>query len=355
MNNFIYLDTLYLNVKYPKLDVFLKWYPLVEGVDYRKLKEGISAGEFVLKGGASLYKFSVCQHDARVFLTDRVDEVVGEKNGSGIWIQLGPKFLIHHITDLHTAIKNLLKEIGVQGEYPISITRLDLAMDLTGVSIRFLNLNEFQNGWVGRSKVSAVHFNSRTGVLETINIGSRKSPVYLRIYDKVAQAIAEGDIEYWRDIWNGFIGDVTRVEWEIKPNDGNFSIDLKEFDKFNGFTIRELLVYLLEWGRLCIPEEEDSNNRRWKESDFWKDIRKRANEWLLGVDIPVSRYGKEFHGISEQYVKQFSGSLSGAIARFGIHGKPSWMNLIDGLDSYGHPQEKIIKRAEQKAAIISKM
>lgn len=355
MNNFINLDTLYLYVKYPKLDVFKKWYSLIEGVDYQKLKAGIPAGEFVLKTGANLYKFSVCQHDARVFLTDRVDELVGENNGSGIWVQLGPKFLVHHVTDLHTAIYSLLDDIGVQGNYPISITRLDLAMDLTGVSIQSLNLNEFQHGWVGRSKVSAVYFNSRTGAMETINVGSRKSSIFLRIYDKVAQSIVDGDIEYWRDIWKGYLGPVTRVEWEIKPKAGNFDLDLKEFDKFDGFSVRSLLVYLLEWGRLCVPDDDDTNNRRWNETDFWKDVRKRAAEWLLGVDVPVSRFGKEFHGISEAYIKQFAGNLSGALARFGTDGKPSWINLLDGLADHGIPQEKIIKKAEQKAAVISRM
>jgi hypothetical protein len=355
MDNFIYVDTLYLNIKYPKLDVYQRWLPLVEGVEFQKLKAGIIAGDFVIKGGASLYKFSVCQHDARVFLTERVDEKVGEKKGAGIWVQLGPKFLIHHITDLHTAIKKLLEEIGVKGDYPINITRLDLAMDLTGFSIQTIKKEELQDGWVGRSKVSSIFFNSRTGLVETINIGSRKSPVYLRIYDKVAQAIAEGDIDYWRDIWKGFIGPVTRVEWEVKPNDGNFGIDLKEFDKFNGFTIRELLIYLLDWGRACIPDLGDSNNRRWKETEFWKEVRERAETWLLGVEIPISRYGKEFHGISDQYITQFTGSLSGAIARFGIHNKPSWINLLDGLESYGQPQEKIIKKAEQKAALFKKL
>jgi hypothetical protein len=355
LNNFIYLDTLYLHVKYPKLDVFKKWYSLVEGTDYQKLKAGIPAGEFVLKNGANLYKFSVCQHDARVFLTDRVDELVGENNGSGIWVQLGPKFLIHHVTDLHTGIKQLLKDIGVKGMYPITITRLDLAMDLTGVSIQSLNLNEFKRGWVGRSKVSSVFFNSRTRAMETINVGSRKSPIYLRIYDKVAQAIEEGDIDYWRDIWKGYLGPVTRVEWETKPKKGKFSLDLKEFDKFDGFSVRSLLVYLLKWGRLCVPDESDRNNRRWNETEFWKDVRKRAEEWLLGVDFPVSRFGKEFHPLSEGYAKQFAGNLSGALARFGDDGKPSWINLFEGLEKFGISQEKINRKAEQKAAVISRM
>ncbi len=86
----IHLDTLYLIVKYPYLDVFKSWYRHAEGIEYRKLKEGIQHGDFVVRNGASCYKFSLWQHDARIFLTDQVDEKVGEGNGSGIrfsWVQ----------------------------------------------------------------------------------------------------------------------------------------------------------------------------------------------------------------------------------------------------------------------------
>jgi hypothetical protein len=354
MDCFVFLDTLYLSVKYPKQDIYQKFFPQIDGVDYRKLKAGIVSGDFVLKGGASLYRFSVCQHDARIFLTDRVDEIVGEGNGSGIWVQLGPKFLIQHINDLHRAVKKLLRDVGVKGDYPIKITRLDLAMDLLGIAISSFKQDDWIDGWVGRSKPSAFHLNSRTGILETINIGSRKSAVFLRIYDKVAQAVKEGDIKYWRDAWKGFSGSVTRIEWEVKPNEGYFGNDLKQFELFSGFALRELLVYLLTWGRLCIPDPDDSNNRRWEETEFWKEVKKCAETWLLGVDWPTSRYGKEFHGVSEHFIKQASGVISSAMARLSVD-EPDLMHMFEELNKYGESLEKINKKAAEKAAIISRM
>jgi hypothetical protein len=96
MNGIIHLDTLYLIVKYPYLDVFKKWFQQIEGIDYRMLKEGIASGDFVIRNGSSCYKYSLWQHDARIFLTDQVDEKVGDGNGSGVWVQLGPKFIIQH-------------------------------------------------------------------------------------------------------------------------------------------------------------------------------------------------------------------------------------------------------------------
>jgi hypothetical protein len=341
-------------VKYPFLDAFKKWYRHAEGVDHRKLKEGILYGDFVVKGGASCYKLSVWQHDARAFFTDQVDEKLGENKGSGIWVQLGPKFLIHNAYNLHSAVKEFLISLGIVGNYPIKINRLDLALDLFSVSMKKQDLSFWQQGWVGRSKVSGVHFNSRTGDLETINIGSRQSAIYVRVYDKVAQAIKEGEIYYWVDIWKEFNGDVTRIEWEIKPSDGNFPKDLQEFELFTGFTVKELLFYLLDWGRLCIPNPLDSNNRRWKDSPLWEQIRSLAEIWANGVNWPLSRYGKEYHGITEGYVNFVSGTISGAMARFGLD-QPSMISMIEGLEKHGHGLENIQKVAAKKAAIISRL
>lgn len=354
MNGVIHLDTLYLIVKYPKLDVFKKWYGLVEHADYRLLKTGIASGDFVIKGGASCYKVSVWQHDARLFFTDQVDEKIGDGKGSGIWVQLGPKFLIHHAMNLHQAIKELLEAVGVVGNYPIKINRLDVAMDLFGVNMQEQDLNLWRDGWVGRSKVSTLHFNSRTGALETINIGARGSAVYLRIYDKVAQAIKDADIIYWMDVWKEYQGTVTRIEWEIKPKDGNFPNDLQDFSLFtSGFTVRELLKYLIDWGRLCIPNSEDSNNRRWQDAPLWKVARDMVTEFSED-DYPISRYGKEYHGISDAYIKFLSGTISGGMARFSLN-DPDLFSLIEGLGKSGHGLEAMQKVAVNKAKIIKRL
>jgi hypothetical protein len=354
MNGIIHLDTLYLIVKYPYLDIFQKWYRYVEGAEYRMLKEGIQHGDFVVKNGASCYKVSVWQHDARIYLTDQVDEKVGEGKGSGMWVQLGPKFLIENIQHLQTAVKELLAAVGVDRDYPIKINRFDIAMDLFGEDMADQELSLWQNGWVGRSKVSDFHFNSRTGKLETIYLGSRKSAIYVRVYDKVAQALKEGDFPYWMDIWKNFIGPVTRIEWEIKPGDGNFYECVQDFSLFNGFAIRETLNYLLDWGRLCIPNPDDSNNRRWKDAPLWEKIRAMAAEFSNGVDWPCSRYGKEYHGISDPYIKFLSGTISGGMARFGLD-NPNMIGLLEGLEENGHSLEVIQKIAVRKAAVLSRL
>jgi hypothetical protein len=355
MEGVIHLDTLYLVIKYPHLDIFENWYRYAMNVDHRKLKEGIVVGDFVVKGGASAYKFSLWQHDARVFLTDQVDDKIGEGKGAGIWVQLGPKFLIHHIYNLHNAVSELISAIGVKRQYPISISRLDLAMDIFDVEMQAQDLNFWRCGWVGRSKVSGIHFSSRTGALETINIGSRKSSIYLRIYDKIAEATKKGDLEYWVDIWKGFEGPVARIEWEVKPRKGNFGKDLQDFYLFTpGFSVIELWNYLLNWGRLCTPNPNDSNNRRWPDAPLWAELRAFAASQAAGVDWPMSRYGKQYQGMSEAYIKFVSGVISGGMARFN-HEDPSVFAMIEGLEKNGESLNKIQNKAEKKAAIISRL
>ncbi len=355
MKYVVSVDTLYLNVKYPRRDVFERWSMVIEGCDSRRLKKGVVEGDFVVRGGSTGYKTSVWSHDIRAFLTDEVDELRGEGLGMGIWVQIGPKFILDHPpgNELGEAVKKFLSEIGVKGEWPIRITRIDVALDLFGVEMANQDIEMWRQGWVGRAGVSRIHFNPNSGKLETINIGSRRSAVYLRIYDKVAQAEADGDILYWRDVWNGYSGPVTRIEWEVKPNKGGFE-EFKDFDKFRQLQIVKLLNYLVEWGRLSIPNPNDSNNRRWEVSDFWKIVVSAAEDWANGIPWPTSRLGKEFKGISEGYLRCVAGNVSGAMARLDPE-NPNLFGMLTIMEDYGLGLPKIQKDADAKAEIIKRL
>lgn len=354
MNAFITLDTLYLHMKYPKRDVFDFWNDFVKHLDKRVLRNGYVVHEFVIKTGACGYALSIWNLDARIFLTDQVDQKCGEGKGMGIWIQLGPKFIIEHGQNLQSSVNDLLDRAGIQGDYPISITRLDMAVDLLGVSMLDQDVNKWSEDWVGRSKLSALFRNSRTGELETIYIGSRRSPVFIRVYDKVAQSLADSDYQYWLDVWGGIEGEVTRIEWEVKPKDGNFSDNLQDFSLFNGFSIRELMNYLIDWGRLCDENPDDSNRRRWPDSHFWADLRVCVGQWSEGINWPTSRLGKSFHGVSPAYLKFVSGTLSGAMARLSEN-NPSMFALFDELNKRGETIESINRKAKMKASIIKRL
>ncbi len=349
------VDTLYLNVKYPRKDVFERWVRVIQGCDSRELKNGVPERDFVVRGGSAGYKVSVWSHDIRAFLTEEVDELRGEGLGMGIWIQIGPKFLLDHPPgkEHREAVREFLFALGVKGDWTTRITRIDIALDLFGVELANQDIEMWRNGWVGRAGVSSSFFNSESGQLETINIGSRRSAIYLRIYDKVAQAKAEGDIFYWRDVWNGYLGPVTRIEWEVKPKRGGFE-ELEDFDKLCESQIVKLLNYLVEWGRLSIPNPNDSNNRRWEVSDFWKSVLAAAEDWADGITLSTSRMGKEFKGITDGYLRGLAGTLSGAMARFTPE-NPNLFNMLSNMDDYGFGLGKIQKDAEAKAEIIKRV
>lgn len=349
------VDTLYLNVKYPRKDVFERWFRVIQGCDSRELKNGVTEGNFVVRGGSIGYKVSVWSHDIRAYLTDEVDELRGEGKGMGIWIQIGPKYLLDHPpgNELRKAVREFLLEIGVKGDWAIRISRIDVALDLFGVELANQNLELWRQGWVGRAGISSTYFNPKSGQLETINIGSRRSAVYLRIYDKIAQAVAEEDIFYWWDVWNNHWDKVTRIEWEVKTKKGGFE-EFEDFNKLCERQIVELLNYLVEWGRLSIPNPNDSNNRRWKVSDFWKIVLSAAEEWADGITWPTSRVGKKFKGISEEYLRIVAGTVSGAMARLTPE-NPSLFNMLTIMEDHGLGLKKIQRDAEAKAEIIKRI
>ncbi|MFV2045258.1 MAG: hypothetical protein ACC700_18750 [Anaerolineales bacterium] len=350
MTGWVGLDSLYLNVKYPKTDVFDRWFQVGKSARYRELSRGIAIGDLVLRGGAGGYRLSVWRGDARAYLTDQVDQVVGEGRGMGIWMQLGPKFLISHWADLHSAVRKWLLLIGVHGKWPIGVTRLDLAVDLPGLQIGESDLELFRNGWVGRSRMSSAFFDPESGELQSIYIGSRRSAVMLRIYDKVAQSESEGDLQYWREIWGGHAGAVTRVEWEVKPKRGGFE-DLVDFKEVAEGSLKAFGIYLLTWGRLCEPEASDTNNRRWNEARLWQEVRKALEDWSDGTSKRLSRQPKVMSGVSEQYLHNLAGHLSGGMARLSV-GRVGLYGLLKGLAKNGIKLDQIEAMAVEKAKVL---
>lgn len=353
MKGWVFLDTIHLNVRYPKTEVFKKWIRTAEQYSFRKKKTGVRVGDLVLRNGASGYKFSLWEYDARAYITDQVDEIVGEGNGMGIWLQFGPKFLTENYHDLKSGINKFIRKLGVMGSWPIRVTRVDIAIDVPNSDMKNQDIKLWRSGWVGRSKLSAAYFNSRTGELETIYIGSPHSAVKMRVYDKVEQARKKGDLGFWQEVWGGHLGSVTRVEWQVKVNKGGFE-SLVDFDSFSEWKIFELLNYLLDWGRLCEPNSNDSNNRRWNFSDFWTEVVQIAAYWADGMVRKINRVSRKTKDISPQYIRFVGGVLSGAMARFSTT-DPNFYNLLDGMDEHGMGIEKILEKAIEKAEVLEKL
>ncbi|MCD4751633.1 MAG: replication initiation factor domain-containing protein [Anaerolineaceae bacterium] len=348
MEIFIHVDTIYINVKYPSRDIYSRWARHVIGVDHRTLKLGINYAKVVIRTGGSGYKLSVWRGDIRAFLTPDTDDNRGIGKGMGIWVQLGPKFILANAGNIQKGVLEFLDLIGVVGEYEISITRLDLAVDVLGLDTRTLKHEEFLLGWVGRSQLRNTH--TEECEVTGLEIGSRRSAVFLRIYDKVRQAAKIGELDYWFNIWGKPYGSVTRFEWQISPKKGNFQENLTNFYKLDNESIMQLMDYLMVWGRLAVPNENCQVKSRWLDAPLWEELRMAIKKWnpenlepLKRIDTPSSKFTLEF-------ANQFAGNLTGAMARANPE-DPNFEDLYKKLyDSV--PKYEILRDAKMKGKRI---
>jgi hypothetical protein len=95
---FLGLDSLYLVLEYPHADVFQKWASAINNdINDVRLNDGVAYDDMVIRRGGLGYKLSVWDGDARLFLTNRVEEKLAgtsaEGQGMGVMLQLGPKWL----------------------------------------------------------------------------------------------------------------------------------------------------------------------------------------------------------------------------------------------------------------------
>ena len=75
---------------------------------------------------------------------------------------------------------------------------------------------------------------------------------------------------------------------------------------------------------------------------------------MKGVHWPTSRYGKEFHGVNEKYIKFLSGTLSGGMAKMNPI-EPNMIGLLHALDDAGESPEKIQRKAKMKAELVKRL
>lgn len=169
------------------------------------------------------------------------------------------------------------------------ISRLDIAFDdyegtldietmyekiLSGQLVtRFRKVSRIDGASIGKDE--------RTGY--TVNVGSRKSEAFIRIYDKAIEQKARGvDSASIPENW-------IRVEVELKGKKAN------AFGKLLGETAREMgisaggICARLLLGLLDFKEEnpDDSNKSRWGTSDWWSEFIGENEKLFLSLGKPV--------------------------------------------------------------------
>ena len=360
----LWLDSLYLVVEYPHADVFQTWSLGVGDLSNPALYAGVPYAGMVLKRGANGYKLAVWDGDARVFLTDRVeDRLTGSSaagQGMAIMRQPGWKWLrcFGNPADAQALKENVGAQLVCFGiehpdKYPMRVNRLDIALDVLGLDMASFSLDEWQRQWVGYAKPRNLHLSSRTGELTGITIGSRKGNVCLTLYDKVTESQQDGDSGFWRSVWGVGEDDdisVTRFEWSFRPYQANFP-QMAYLEEYNLAGFLGLLNYASQkWGRLCEPGADRNHTSRWVLSSLWEELLGFIAEWSEHYD-PYIR--PQYHlkpDITPAYLGSADGWVAGLRARVGIElGLPGPASLARTL-SYLHDQGYTFQDNDRKAA-----
>lgn len=263
-------------------------------------------GQTIVRPAAGWYKVAVWRGDCRAFLTDHAK--------MGAHFQFGSKWLKENEGRW---IDAALEFIGSLGFDPAQFARLDLARTDLHIDLECEppDVGEFLGeGWIGKSTAWAVYGKRGAGA-QTVYIGRRRSPIMLRVYDKLAEARHDGDLAFWVDVWGRLPERVTRFEWQMRLKRGRIPWQLRDLTLGN---IHKLFATCLEWGRLAIPSETDTNRARWELHPLWARVVGAVGEFCGGLADAVKRCYSKAYSLSRAALKSGLGTVSSMIARASV-------------------------------------
>lgn len=246
--------------------------------------------------------------------------------------------------------------------YPIRLNRVDINIDVLGLKVSDFSTDEWRQGWVGFAKKMHFHTAARTRDLQGLSIGSSEGAVRFKIYDKVLESTERGTSRFWRSVWGvaedaGI--DVARFEWSIKCYEANFH-NIQYLANFTEENLRRLLNYVVfKWGRLCIPQEDDSN-RCSPLAPMWEEIQAIVSDWNMEIEELAHRDYDYRNDLSPAYINSLGGWLAGSMVRVGLEQEEKepvdlTAVLIVIPQENGLTLPEISKRAADKWQVKSKL
>ncbi|QPC82065.1 hypothetical protein G4Y79_20630 [Phototrophicus methaneseepsis] len=371
------LDSLYLLIEYPHIDLFHYWKSTTSQASSLRLRNGIVHEDFVIRGGVLGYKLTIWDGDARLLITDRVEETLiathhaGE--GMGAMLQLGPKWLMKHgnfsssnelITNIHVQLKKF--KISSPQDYPIRINRIDIALDVFGLAVKDFIIDEWRHGWVGRASGKHFYDENEAGNLSGFSVGSSEGAVRFKVYDKVLESKKKETFGFWASVWNWEILkdnaqvtnelNIARFEWSIKP----FSAKFTSFQYLSDYSfdgLKQIMNYVVtQWGRLCIISENPKRSR-WETHPLWTIIRRMMiDAWDIDH---VGNAKREYHftpDLTQKYTNSLTGWIAGMRARAGLElGYDQPADLDEALKLAEKHNRSIDEKAKEKFAILLRL
>ncbi|MCD4686853.1 MAG: hypothetical protein K8S97_13055, partial [Anaerolineae bacterium] len=345
----------------------------VQDLHDKRLHEGIPFEHYVLKHGANGYKLSVWDGDARLFVTDQVDDklldTASAGQGMGIMLQLGPKWLHTHaaVWEEKRLIHNILGQLFYFGikepwKYRVRINRMDIALDVLRLDLGGFSVDEWLQGWVGYAKPRNFHFDGRSGQMTGFNVGSYKGNVSLKVYDKVTESEKRGTSGFWRSVWDVGALDpvpVTRFEWSVRCHKARFA-NMRYLSEFTWDGFLGILNYVtVKWGSLKVPQGDENHKSRWPLHPLWFELRNFIDWYSVHYEDMLRPSYELRPDVSDAYLNALSGWLAGLQARIGVEkgkdGPASLAQALAYLYHEGHTPDEIYERAGEKWEVLSRL
>jgi hypothetical protein len=365
---FLGIDSLYLVLEYPFADVYDKWSARIADLPAERLRKGVVFEDFVIQPGGLGYKLSVWDGDARLYLTDRVnDELKGtaqDGQGMGVMLQLGPIWL-RRFGELRFTGRfksELMAQFVVFGvpepqQYRARVNRLDIAVDLLGLAVASFSMQEWQDGWVGFARKKHFYTSDRSGDLEGFAIGSSEGAIRFKVYDKVKESLKTRKSAFWRSVWGVGESDaieVARFEWSARLYAGEFS-GRQYLDELPESAAFDLLNYFMLWGSLRMPGG-DCNRSRWPLHPLWEGIVELIADALGQSSERVVRDYSTRPDLNPAYLRSVAGWLAGFMARVGVsEGLESASSLGNALDALSEADISYLQKAAAKWEVLMRL
>lgn len=209
-------------------------------------------------GGLGYTNSAVLGDGGRLYWNDERPEM-------GLHVRLSAATLV----DVETAPIGMLMRIKDWGG---QVTRMDLAFDDTSgwldmdeMHMKILS-GEVVTRWRRVTRIDGRKIGKDEKMGDTINVGSRTSEAFLRIYDKLLEQRGEGSEVLDMDFW-------VRVELELKGDKAAAFADILCDTMVAGTAEPGELCAELLYGLLDFkdePEDGDTNKSRWPTSHWWR-------------------------------------------------------------------------------------
>jgi len=201
-----------------------------------------------------------------------------ERQKMGIHVRLGAKGLSQVLTTPVGLLKRVVEREGKFTRIDIAFDDLDGLLDIDEIYEKLL-LGDVVTRWrrVARIEGHVMGDGGKTGY--TINVGSRVSESFLRIYDKLLEQMAKKQDVSGIDHW-------VRVELELKGEKadvfGRIIVDTSAFE--DGRTAGELCAELL-LGMVDFKDknEGEKNKSRWQTSTWWEEFVRTTSKLKLSI------------------------------------------------------------------------